>query len=142
MSAVRVACHQLAPVVGDLDGNRERALAAIRAAAAAGAGVVVLPELVASGDAFRDAEEARALAEPPDGPTLAGWARAAREHSLVVTGGCAELGADGRIHNSAAIVDASGIRGVYRKVHLWDRESLEFAPGDEPPLVLDTQHGR
>ena len=47
----------------------------------------------------------------------------------MVTGGFAELGADGRIYNSAAVVDASGIRGVYRKVHLWDRESLVFTPG-------------
>ena len=59
MSTVRVAVHQLAPVIGDLDGNRARALAAIDAAADAGAQVVVLPELAASGYVFRDADEAR-----------------------------------------------------------------------------------
>jgi 5-aminopentanamidase len=142
MSAVRIACHQLAPVLGDLDGNRRRALAAIDAAAGAGARIVVLPELVASGYAFRDADEARALAEPADGATLAGWADRARDNGLVIVGGFAELADDGRVYNSAALVDASGIRGVYRKVHLWDRESLVFTPGDEPPLVLDTDHGR
>ena len=31
MPTTRIACHQLAPVVGDLDGNRERSLAAIEA---------------------------------------------------------------------------------------------------------------
>jgi 5-aminopentanamidase len=74
VSTVRVACHQLAPVIGELDANRARALAALDAAAAAGAQVVVLPELAASGYVFHDAHEARALAEPADGPTLAGWA--------------------------------------------------------------------
>jgi 5-aminopentanamidase len=142
MSTVRVACHQLAPVIGDLDGNRARALAAIDAAAAAGAQVVVLPELVASGYVFRDAGEARELAEPPSGPTLAGWAGRARAHGVVIAGGFAEAGDDGRLYNSAALVDATGVRGVYRKVHLWDRESLVFTPGDAPPLVLDTPHGR
>ena len=93
---VRVACHQLAPVVGDLDGNRARALAALDAAAAAGARIVVLPELAASGYVFRDAAEARALAEPPDGPTVSGWAERAAAHDLVVVGGFAEAGADGR----------------------------------------------
>ena len=105
---VRVACHQLAPVIGDLDGNRARALAALDAAAAAGARIVVLPELAASGYAFRDAAEARALAEPPDGPTVSGWAERAAAHDLVVVGGFAEAGDDGRVYNSAAAVDRAG----------------------------------
>jgi predicted amidohydrolase len=142
MSTVRVACHQLAPVIGDLDGNRRRALAAIDAAAAAGARIVVLPELVTSGYVFRDADEARAFAEPADGPTLAGWAERATAHGLVVAGGFAEDAGDGRLYNSAALLDAGGVRAVYRKVHLWDRESLVFTPGDAPPPVLDTPHGR
>ena len=50
--ARRVAVHQLAPVLGDLEGNRARAAAAIEAAAAAARDVVVLPELVTSGYVF------------------------------------------------------------------------------------------
>jgi predicted amidohydrolase len=139
--AVRVAVCQLAPVVGDLDGNRERALAAIDAAADAGARVVVLPELAASGYVFHDADEARTLAEPPDGPTVSGWAGRAAARGLVVVGGFAEQAGD-TLRNSAALVDATGLRAVYRKVHLWDRESLVFTPGDAPPAVVDTPHGR
>jgi 5-aminopentanamidase len=141
MSTVRVAVHQLAPVIGDLDGNRARALTAIDAAADAGAQVVVLPELAVSGYVFRDADEARTLAEPPDGPTVTGWAERAAAHGLVIVGGFAEDAGD-VLHNSAALVDASGPRAVYRKVHLWDRESLVFTPGVEPPAVVDTPHGR
>jgi predicted amidohydrolase len=139
---IRVACHQLAPVVGELDANRARALAAIDAAADVGAHVVVLPELVSSGYVFRDAAEARALAEPADGPTLGGWAERAAARGLVVAGGFPELGADGSLYNSAALVDADGVRAVYRKAHLWDREKLVFNAGSEPPAVLDTPHGR
>jgi len=128
--------------IGDLAGNRARALAAIDAAAAAGARVVVLPELAASGYVFADAAEAHALAEPADGPTVTGWAERAAVHGLVVAGGFAEEGGDGRLYNSAALVDASGVRAVYRKAHLWDREPLVFTPGDEPPPVRDTPHGR
>jgi predicted amidohydrolase len=39
-------------------------------------------------------------------------------------------------------VDASGVRAVYRKTHLWDREKLFFTPGVEPPPVVDTALGR
>jgi predicted amidohydrolase len=139
---IRIACHQLAPVVGELEANRERALAAIDAAAAAGAQVVVLPELVTSGYVFADAAEARSLAEPAGGPTLEGWTARAADRGLVIAGGFAELGDDGRVYNSAAIVDPSGVRAVYRKVHLWDREPDCFVPGDAPPPVVDTPHGR
>ena len=141
MAHTRVAVCQLAPVIGDLQGNRARARAAIEASAAAGARIVVLPELAASGYVFRDAAEARALAEPPDGPTVTGWAELAAAHDLVVVGGFAEDAGD-VLHNSAAVVDAHGPRAVYRKVHLWDRESLVFTPGDAPPPVVDTGHGR
>ena len=139
---VRVACHQLAPAVRELEANRERALAAIDAAAGAGAQVVVLPELVTSGYVFADAAEARSLAEPADGPTLAGWAARAAAHGLVVAGVFAERGADGRLYNSAALVDPGGVRAVYRKVHLWGDEPDWFAPGDAQPPVVDTPHGR
>jgi predicted amidohydrolase len=139
---MRVAVHQLAPVIGDLEGNRARALAALDAAADAGAQIVVLPELAASGYAFHDEAEARALAEPPGGPTLTGWAERAAARDLVVVGGFAEDGGDGRLYNSAAVIDPSGVRAVYRKVHLWDRESLVFTPGGDPPAVVDTPHGR
>jgi predicted amidohydrolase len=141
VSTVRVAVGQLAPVLGDLEGNRARALAAIDEAAAAGAQVVVLPELISSGYVFRDAAEARALAEPADGPTLRGWAARAAAHGIVVAGGFAEDAGE-LLHNSAALVDPSGVRAVYRKAHLWDRESLVFRPGDAPPPVVDTPHGR
>ena len=129
----RIACHQLAPVLGDLEGNRARAAAAIEAAAAAGADVVVLPELVTSGYVFEDAREARPLAEPAGGPTLAGWAALAAEHDLVIAGGFPELADDGTLYNSAALVDRTGVRAVYRKAHLWDREPECFRPGDRPP---------
>ena len=138
----RVAVTQLAPAIGDLEGNRAAALAAIDAAAAAGAQVVVLPELAASGYVFRDPEEARALAEPADGPTVTGWAERAAAHGLAIAGGFAEAGADGRLYNSAVIADPAGVLAVYRKAHLWDREDLVFTPGTAPPPVVDSVHGR
>jgi predicted amidohydrolase len=138
----RIACAQLAPVVGDLDGNRERAAAAIAAAAAKGAALVVLPELCTSGYVFADAGEARALAEPADGPTAAAWRELASRHGLVVVGGLCELDDDGALRNSAIVVDRDGLRAVYRKTHLWDREKLIFDAGDEPPPVIETDAGR
>jgi len=139
---VLVACCQIAPVVGEPERNRERAAAALEAAAGRGADLVVLPELCSSGYVFASAEEARSLAEAVDGPTVAGWAELSARLGVVVIGGFCELGPDGRLHNSAALIEDGEVRTVYRKAHLWDRESLVFAPGDEPPPVLDTRAGR
>jgi predicted amidohydrolase len=59
-----------------------------------------------------------------------------------VVGGFAELGADDVVYNSAAVVDATGVQAIYRKVHLWDAEKTFFRPGHHLPPVVDTQHGR
>jgi predicted amidohydrolase len=60
----------------------------------------------------------------------------------VVVGGFCELGDEGRIFNSAAIVDAGGVVAVYRKLHLWDQEPRWFARGERPAPVIETRHGR
>src|SRR5207237_2023998 len=46
---VRLALAQIDPVVGDLEGNRELILARIEEARAAGADLIVLPELAVTG---------------------------------------------------------------------------------------------
>ena len=129
---VRVACCQIEPEVGDADGNRRRARDAVREAVAAGARLVVLPELCTSGYVFESEEEARALALRADGAALGDWAHEAARGDAVVVGGFAEAVEDGLLYNSAAVVDATGVVAVYRKVHLWDREKLVFEPGHEP----------
>jgi 5-aminopentanamidase len=134
----RVACCQIGPRIGEPAANRAAGLAAAQAAAADGAAIVVLPELSASGYVFRDSAEARALAEPADGPTAAGWTALARRLGITIVGGICELGADGLLHNSALVVDGEGVRATYRKVHLWDAEKLVFTPGDAAPPVVAT----
>jgi predicted amidohydrolase len=138
----QVCCQQLDPVLGDLDANREISVAAIEEAARAGADVVVLPELTTSGYMFKSPQEAAAAAIGTADPLLAEWERLAARHDLVLAGGFCERGDDGHIYNSAAVFDASGLRAVYRKLHLWDREKLVFTPGASPPPVLDTRVGR
>ncbi|GAA3967602.1 nitrilase family protein [Actinomadura viridis] len=133
----RIACRQLAPRIGDLPFNRELSAAAIRDAA--GADVIVLPELVTSGYMFASPAEAAAVAVRPDHPLFAEWAAAAGD--AVVIGGFCERGDDGLLYNSAAVVDRGGVRAVYRKTHLWDAEKSVFTPGDRPPPVVRTSAG-
>ncbi|CAI8782464.1 5-aminopentanamidase [Pseudomonas sp. IT-P74] len=137
-----VACCQLAPRIGDLAYNRTLTERAIRRAALQGAQVVVLPELVQSGYLFADRFEALSLAETVDGPTLQLWQALARELNLVIVGGFCERLPGDELANSAAMIDANGLRAVYRKAHLWDAEKDIFTAGDAPPPVVETVHGR
>jgi 5-aminopentanamidase len=138
-----IAVCQLALAVGDPDANLAAAAAAVRQAAGAGAELVVLPELGDSGYVFESAAEARALARPAgDSRTVRQWHALAEQHDIIIVGGFCELGPDGRLYNSAALVDAAGPRAVYRKAHLWDAENLVFTPGDQAPPVVTLAIGR
>lgn len=132
---VDVACVQLSPVVGAYEANQA---AVVDAIARADADVVVVPELATSGYVFESAQEARSLARPA-AEAVAPWIEAAG--GSVVVGGFAEL-EGGTVYNSAAIVDATGVLAVYRKLHLWDAEKLYFTPGGAFPPVVETSLGR
>ncbi|MFN8076036.1 MAG: nitrilase-related carbon-nitrogen hydrolase [Kineosporiaceae bacterium] len=137
-----IACCQLELAVGDVAGNLRRAEDAVRAAAAAGARLIVLPELLASGYCLPDATTARSLAEDAaTGPTASLLGALATELDVVLVAGVCEDGGE-VLHNSAVLVDASGVRVVYRKVHLWDAEPDLFVPGDAAPPVVETALGR
>ena len=137
----RVACAQIPLSIGDTAGNRTTARAAIEAAARDGAQIVVLPELASSGYVFADRAELSSLAETRDGPAIAEWANLAEALGIIIVAGFPEAAGDA-IYNSAAVVDPTGVRGVYRKAHLWDSENAVFDRGDDLPLVVNTDHGR
>ncbi|HSC83137.1 MAG TPA: nitrilase family protein, partial [Pseudomonas sp.] len=142
LESIVVACCQLAPKIGDLAYNRALSEQAIRQAASRGAQIVVLPELVQSGYLFADRHEALLLSETTEGPAVRLWAALARELDLVIVAGFCERLEGDELANSAAMLDAQGLRAVYRKAHLWDAEHAIFTVGQAAPPVVETAHGR
>ena len=104
----------------------------------------MLPELCDSGYVFTGSEqEARRLAAPAaTARRCASGGTWPPPTGRVIVGGFCELGADGLLYNSAALVDESGTRALYRKAHLWDREGLVFTPGADAPPVVACRSGR
>jgi predicted amidohydrolase len=137
----RVTCCQIPLTIGDLAGNQTNARFAVEEAARDGAQIVVLPELASSGYVFADRGELESLAETRDGPAVTDWANLAEAFDLTIVAGFPEA-ADDKVYNSAAVVDPTGLRGVYRKAHLWDTENNVFDRADDLPLLVDTAHGR
>lgn len=142
---VRIAYH-------DKAANLRRFLDLIDEAGAAGADVLVLPEMGLHGYAdfafgigdngvaeqkqyyFREAE-------PIPGPATSVIAERAARYGLTVQLGLAESALDGNlIFNSTALISPDGTIGVYRKVHN-QAESLFFGAGEQTP-VFGTPVGR
>src|SRR5262245_33047453 len=103
-SALRVACLQMEPQVGEKERNLARSLEMIEQAARAGAKLAVLPELCNTGYVFETRDEAFALAEEvPAGPTTQAWMKAAAKHAMVIVAGITEREGD-NLYNGAVIV--------------------------------------
>lgn len=137
---MRVACAQLNTVVGDIEGNLLLVREAIARGHAAGATIVLTPELALTGyppedlllrpsfaDASRDALEALAR-DVTDGVALVGFV----EH-------------DEDVHNAAAVIADGRVQAVYRKRFLPNYgvfdEARYFRAGTRP-LVLGIEGAR
>jgi N-carbamoylputrescine amidase len=117
-------------------------------AAAQGAQVVVLPELVFT-DYFCIEEDARHfdLAQELEDPALQTLSDLARDKAIVLVVPFFEKRAPGLYHNTAIVFDADGSRaGVYRKMHIPDDpgfyEKYYFTPGDLGFQSFTTRYGR
>jgi predicted amidohydrolase len=140
---MKLACIQFTPAFLDREETIRRLDPWLdRAAGVGGADLVVLPELCNSGYNFGSRNEAFACAERvDDGPFLAHLAKRCSELDCeIVTGFCERLGDD--LYNSAALVSARGLEGLYRKLHLFLNERDFFVPGDRGLPVLDRPYAR
>jgi predicted amidohydrolase len=110
----RIALAQVAPRLGDLEANLELAADRVRAAAAGGAQLTLLPELALTGYLLQDlvpdvamrADDARLLAIARESP------------GMLVAVGFVEESDDHRYCNSVALLRDGELVGLHRKVYL------------------------
>ena len=91
--------------------------------------LLVLPELFASGYTFTSKEEAESFSESQNGRTSTFLMNLANSIDGAVIAGFPER-LDNQIYNSSLLVNKNGIIGVYRKIHLFNKEKLWFSPGN------------
>jgi predicted amidohydrolase len=129
---LRVAAVQHDIVWSDRDANFEHLAPMIRAAAGAGAGLVLLTETYSTGFVTDDID----IGEPEGGPSSTFLADQAREHGVWVGGSCPEIPADAgaddrRPYNSFVLAGPDGTQHRYRKIHPFSfgGEEKYFRPG-------------
>lgn len=132
VSGVPVAVAQFAPTA-NVEMNLEVISGLVAEASARAARLVVLPEYSSY---FVDPfdESLRAHAQDVDGSFVHELIGLATEYDLTVVAGLVERGSDDRrVRNAVVAVDRTGVRAMYRKVHLYDafghRESDWVEPG-------------
>ncbi|NNE44258.1 MAG: acyltransferase [Gemmatimonadetes bacterium] len=135
---LRIGFVQTDPEFGRTADNLARAAELI--AGAPEFDVLVLPELLGPGYSFRDRAELSGLAETADGPTVRMLRDAAQGRDAWLCGGFAERDGD-CIYNAAALVGPAGEIHIYRKIHLFDRETGMFTPGSRPFQSFEIQTG-
>lgn len=144
---MKIALIQQQP--GDnLETNLERGLAALREAAAAGAQLVVYPELAFTPfyPQHPAGKKSLDLAEPIPGPTTRVFQEAAKQLGVVVVLNLYER--DGvAAYDTSPVIDADGtLLGRTRMMHITDYEGFYeqgyYTPGDTGAPVYDTAVGR
>ena len=131
---LRIALSQLNAVVGDIAGNERRILEDLRRARAAGAQLVLFPELAVTGYPPEDLLlKEHFLADAREAvDRIAGEAQ-----GIVAVLGFPERALD--VYNAAAVCADGAVRGTYRKLHLPNYgvfdEVRYFQSGQGPALI-------
>jgi predicted amidohydrolase len=137
MTTLRVAACQIDPSLGEVDRNLERIERAVADAAAAGAGLAVLPECAVTGYAFASLDEAMPVARRASAVAADRLAGLATQHQMTVICGSLESEGDA-VYNVAHLVTPDGRRFHYRKTHLPFLGVDRFTtPGGDAPSVID-----
>lgn len=114
---VRIAAVQLESSPADPDANLVKISERAQEAADQGTQLVVFPECALTGYALTP-EEVITSAEPFPGPSTFGLKGICEKTGLILVVGGIERDEQGHLFNSAAIINAEGLLGVYRKTHL------------------------
>lgn len=133
---MRIALFQSSGRPGSVAENLKVLDEAAGRAAAAGAGLLVAPEMFLTGYAIGD--DIGRLAEPADGDAADAVAETAGRHGLAIAYGYPERAGEA-VFNSAQLISADGTRlAGYRKTHLFGCfERDHFTPGEQPVVQAE-----
>ena len=112
---IKAAAIQFNVQQGELDANLAYVRDALARVAAQGAQLAVLPEMWSTGFAYRNLAE---LAQQTEA-VVAELQELSARHRLVIVGSQPEPAGDGRVYNTAHVIDNGRLVTSYRKLHLF-----------------------
>jgi len=138
-SSVKIGILQFAPVPGDIEANIKKIDGLLEPNPHSD--IMVLPELASSGYNFKSREEAINSSEPINESRYVDFLiQKARALNTWFVSGINER-EDDKLFNSAVLVSPNGVEGIYRKMHLFNREKIFFEPGNSGLPIFETPFG-
>ena len=136
--SIKTAAVQFTIALGETEPNLRHVRQELTRLAADGVRLAVLPEMWATGFAYKQLAE---LARQTGG-IVEELAALSRQHGMVIIGSLPEPH-DGKVYNTAYVLDNGELRGKYRKIHLFSlmQEDRSF-DGGENWLLVETSVGR
>lgn len=136
-----IAVVQFKPRRGARNANLAALTKLATEALEAGARLLVLPEMAATGYRFPNPEAIRPMAETPRGPTFRAFAPLAKQYKAHIVVGFVE-DHEGRLFNAALVITPEGrIEALYRKRLLYIDDHTWANPGDLPYPSFRTPYG-
>jgi predicted amidohydrolase len=137
------AAIQFEPTLFSKSANLEALLRLTREAAAAGAKLIVTPEMATTAYCWATRDEVASDVEPVPGATTERFAEIAADHDCWIVVGLAEVDPEtGIYYNSAVLIGPEGPVGLYRKTHAYISEPKWAKDGDMGLPVFETPIGR
>jgi predicted amidohydrolase len=137
---LRVTVIQNSPQFGAPEKNRREVEDLLFSQNDPSAGLIVLPELFATGYQFVSQDEVDKLAEPEKGPTFDFLSTLSKKTGAVVVGGL-PIQREKGVSNGALVVLGDRLLASYDKIHLFDRERDFFLEGQSPLPIVETPFG-
>jgi len=125
---MKIGYIQSSPVFGEKEKNFNEINNLIQGRSA---DLLVLPELFATGYAFHSVNEVATLAESKGDVTTQFLKELSQRTNAIIVAGFIEKSGE-KFYNSSMMVSFEKVIGIYRKLHLFDREKLWFSPGNRP----------
>lgn len=135
---VKAAAVQFNITLAEIETNLEKVRTAVAELAKEGVQLVVLPEMWATGFAYKELNQlATRTAE-----LVEELGRLSARHSMVIIGSLPEPHEE-KVYNTAFVLDSGLLKGKYRKMHLFSlmQEDRSFDSGDSW-LLADTSAGK
>ena len=130
---MKIGYVQNSPIFGDKQKNLESIDELLRGVRA---DLIVLPELFATGYAFTSMKEVDGLSEDTDGETSRFLCQKSLDTGAIIVAGFVERESH-TCYNSSFLIYAGKVIGIYRKLHLFNKEKLFFTPGNYPLTVYE-----
>ena len=139
---MRIGLAQMAPVLGDVEGNLACCVSYLSQAHEQGCQLIVFPECALSGYMFDDLAHAQSSAVSVEGDVVRRLVGECSRLSLYCVMGILVL-RDGDLWNSSILIGPEGIIGSYDKTHIPQLGVDRFVvPGWGPYRVYETAIGR